>query len=237
MLAKQSWPVGLKGRSSVIALLRRRNMTQRATMIGLVLVGVLALAGGWGLGVWLFGERTAPAPEISGIYLRDFQPLDQFRLTHHSGQPFTGADLRGQWSFLYFGYSFCPDVCPLTLAEMDRLQKVLAAQGADQETAYLFISVDPQRDTPERLSEYVRFFNPKFQGVTGPDSELERLAKPLRVFYQRGSNPEKTNSYTVDHTSTITLIDPTGRPRAIFTPPQNPEQMAADFIKIRQAAP
>lgn len=212
-------------------------MSRRAAIIGLLLIGVLALAGGWGLGAWLFSERTAPAPEISGIYLREFQPLDQFHLIHHSGQPFTGADLRGKWSFLYFGYSFCPDICPLTLTELDRLQKILARQGADQETAYLFISVDPQRDTPERLSEYVRFFNPKFQGVTGPDEQLQRLAKPLRVFYQRGSSAEKATTYTVDHTSTITLIDPTGRPRAIFTPPQDPDKLAADFIKIRQITP
>lgn len=212
-------------------------MTQRAALSGLALAGILALAGGWGLGLWLFGEHGTPAPEINGIYLREFRPLDQFQLTHHSGQPFTGANLRGKWSFLYFGYSFCPDVCPLTLVELDRLQKLLVAQGVDQETAYVFISVDPQRDTPERLSEYVRFFNPKFQGVTGAYDQLERLAKPLRVFYQRRSSPEKTTNYTVDHTSTIILIDPNGQPRAIFTPPQNPEKMAADFIKIRQITP
>ena len=213
-------------------------MNQRATVIGLTLAGVLALVVGVGLGEWLFGRRSAPPPpDIAGIYLPDFQPLDEFHLTHHSGQPFTRADLRGKWTFLYFGYSYCPDVCPLTLVELNRLQKRLADQGADGDTAYLLVSVDPQRDTPERLREYVTYFNPKFQGATGPTEELNRLAKPLHVFYQRGSDSENSTHYTIDHTSTVILIDPSGRPRAIFTPPQNPERMAADFLKIRAVAP
>lgn len=212
-------------------------MSHRATVIGLALIGVLALLVGVVLGEWLFGRRSPPAPEIAGIYLQDFQLADDFHLIHHSGQAFTRDSLKGSWTFLYFGYSYCPDVCPLTLVELDRLQKLLAARGADGNTAYLFISVDPQRDTPERLREYVTYFNPKFQGVTGPPAELDRLAKPLRVFYQRGSSAENSANYTMDHTSTIILIDPAARPRAIFTPPQNPEQMAADFLKIRAAAP
>ena len=158
-------------------------------------------------------------------------------LVHHGGQPFTRADFRGKWTFLYFGYTYCPDVCPLTLVELDRLQKRLAEQGADGDTAYVLVSVDPQRDTPERLREYVTYFNPKFQGATGPADELSRLAKPLYVIYQRGSDSGDATNYTIDHSSTISLIDPTGRPRAIFTPPQNPERMAADFLKIRAAAP
>jgi protein SCO1/2 len=212
-------------------------MTRRATVIGLALAGIVALAVGLTLGEWLFGRRSAPSLDIAGIYLPDAQALDDFNLVHHGGQPFTRADFLGKWTFLYFGYTYCPDVCPLTLVELDRLQKRLAEQGADGDTAYVLVSVDPQRDTPERLREYVTYFNPKFQGATGPVDELSRLAKPLYVIYQRGSDSGDATNYTIDHSSTISLIDPTGRPRAIFTPPQNPERMAADFLKIRAAAP
>ncbi|MBL8260090.1 MAG: SCO family protein [Candidatus Competibacteraceae bacterium] len=212
-------------------------MNHRATLIGLALAGVLALGMGVWLGDRLFGQRPAPASlDIAGIYLTDRRPFEEFRLIHHSGQPFTRADLKGKWTFLYFGYSFCPDVCPVTLVELNRLQKLLAGQGADADTAYVFVSVDPQRDTPQRLQEYVTYFNPKFQGATGPAEELSRLTRPLHVFYQRGTAAEGSANYTVDHTSTVTLIDPEGLPRAIFTPPQNPERMAQDFLKIRAAS-
>lgn len=211
-------------------------MTRRATVIGLVLAGMVALTVGLILGEWLFSQRAAPSLDIAGIYLPDAQPLEAFNLVHHSGRPFTRADFQGKWTFLYFGYTYCPDVCPLTLAELNRLQKRLAEQGADRDTAYVLVSVDPQRDTPERLREYVTYFNPKFQGVTGPTEELRRLTQPLHVFYQRGPDAKGSN-YTIDHSSTIALIDPSGRPRAIFTPPQNPERMATDFLKIRAAVP
>lgn len=210
-------------------------MAHRATLIGLALLGLLAL----GMGVWvgdrLFGSQSAPTPDIAGIYLTAQQPFEEFRLINGDGQPFTRADLQGKWTFLYFGYSYCPDVCPLTLVELHRLQQRLVEQGADANTAYVFISVDPQRDTPQRLKEYVQYFNPKFQGATGAFAELSKLAKPLQVFYKRSGDRDSAN-YTVDHTSTVSLIDPDGLPRAIFTPPQDPERMAQDFIKIRAAA-
>jgi protein SCO1/2 len=212
-------------------------MSHRAAVIGLIVIGILALGLGLGLGEWLFRRTATLAPEIAGIYLRDFEFAEDFNLIRQDGQPFTRRNLQGQWTFLYFGYSYCPDVCPLTLGELDRLQKLLAQRGADTNTAYVFISVDPQRDTPERLRDYVRYFNPKFQAATGALEELDRLAKPLRVFYQRGAAAENTGHYTVDHTSTVILIDPSGRPRAIFTPPQQPERMAEDFLKIRAATP
>ena len=211
-------------------------MIRRTTLIGLALAGILALAIGWGLGEWLF-HRPVPPPEIAGAYLSGSQSLDDFSLIWDDGQPFTRADLRGKWTFLYFGYSYCPDVCPLALVELNRLQKLLAGQGADENTAYVFVSIDPQRDTPQRLREYVTYFNPQFRGATGTPEALSHLTKALHVFYQRGTSAGDSDNYTMDHTSTIVLIDPNIRPRAIFTPPQNPERLAADFLKIRAVAP
>ena len=211
-------------------------MTRRGKLLGLALVGGLALALGWVLGERLF-RRPGPPPDIAGIYLPDAPALPPFRLVHHSGQPFTDKDLQGRWTFLYFGYSYCPDVCPLAMVDLNRLRQRLAATGADGDTAYLFVSVDPQRDTPERLREYVTYFNPKFQGATDSAEALSPLVKALHAFYQRVDNPDDPERYTMDHTSTISLIDPQGRLRAIFTPPQNPERMAADFLAIRAAAP
>ena len=211
-------------------------MTRRGKLLGMALVGGLALALGWVLGERLFRHLGSP-PDIAGIYLPDAQALPPFQLVHQSGRPFTNNDLLGHWTFLYFGYSYCPDVCPLALTDLNRLQRRLATAGADGDTAYLFVSVDPQRDTPERLRDYVTYFNPKFQGATGSDEALSPLIKALHAFYQRVDNPDAPERYTMDHTSTISLIDPQGRLRAIFTPPQDPERMATDFLAIRAAAP
>ncbi len=212
-------------------------MTHRKMVIGLVSLGVLALAMGVFLGEYLFRYHPQSEPDITGIYLRDFQILGEFHLIHHDGSSFTRDSLKGKWTFLYFGYSYCPDVCPLTMIGLDRLQKILAGQGVDQDTAYLFISVDPQRDTPERLRAYVTYFNPRFQGITGTPEELSKLANPLKVFYQRSSDTKRQKNYVIDHTSTIILVDPYLQPRAIFTPPQNPESIASDFLKIRANMP
>ena len=130
-------------------------MTRRGKLLGMALVGGLALALGWVLGERLFRHLGSP-PDIAGIYLPDAQALPPFQLVHQSGRPFTNNDLLGHWTFLYFGYSYCPDVCPLALTDLNRLQRRLATAGADGDTAYLFVSVDPQRDTPERLREYCR---------------------------------------------------------------------------------
>jgi protein SCO1/2 len=211
-------------------------MTRNAKTGILGLAGLLALGVGLLASQWLFPSPPAPPPDIAGIYLPAPQPLEDFQLVHHGGQPFTRENLRGHWTFLYFGYSFCPDVCPITLFELNRVRQLLDGQGVAAETAYVFVSVDPQRDTPERLRDYVTYFNPEFQGVTGAPEELERLTRALHVFYQRGADTQESGYYLVDHSSTIILIDPDGRPRAIFTPPQTPERLAADFLKIRAVA-
>ena len=213
-------------------------MTFRGTGFGLALalMLVLALALGWVLGQWWL-RPPSPPPDIAGIYLPDAEPLPAFRLVAQNSQPFTRDDLIGHWTFLYFGYSYCPDACPLALVDLNHLQQRLVEAGVDDNVRYLFVTVDPQRDTPERLRDYVHYFNPKFQGATGASEEINRLTKALHVFYQRVENPEHPEHYIMDHSSTISLIDPQARLRAIFTAPQDPKQIAADFLKIRTITP
>lgn len=198
-----------------------------------VLLAIMALVAG----VWL-GQLLLPRPpekplEISGIYLPEPKPIADFKLTRHDGRPFTQADLKGRWSFLYFGYTYCPDVCPLALVELNKLDGLLAQQGLAQDTAYVLVSVDPERDTPQRLGEYVQYFNKKFQGATGDAQQLEQLARQLSVVYAIPAH-QPGESYPVDHSSTVILIDPDARLRAIFTPPHQPATLAADFAQIRQ---
>jgi protein SCO1/2 len=187
------------------------------------------------MGVWLgqrlTSQRIEPPLEISGIYFSDPKEVSDFNLVHQSGKPFTRENLRGKWSFLYFGYTYCPDICPMTLSQLNAVDQRLAQQGLDRDTAYLMISVDPRRDTPERLGHYVTYFNENFQGVTGAPEELEKLAKQLGIFYKL-NDQENAENYTVDHSSAIILIDPDTKLRAIFTHPDQPDSLVADFIQI-----
>jgi protein SCO1/2 len=200
-------------------------------LIPLVL-GALALGAGLWLGLQIL-SRGAPL-EIAGVYLNEPQAITaDFTLTDSASQPFTKDSFKGKWSFLYFGYTYCPDACPLTLTQLNALEKQLAAQGLNQDTAYLLISVDPGRDTPERLGEYTRYFNPKFQGATGAPEELAKIAQQFGVYY---SVPEDTQDpdYLVDHSSMVFLVNPDAQLQALFSAPHEPAKLAADFTAIRQ---
>jgi protein SCO1/2 len=204
----------------------------RGKQIILILAGALAL----GLGLWLGQILTRPPvepPAISGILFPEPREIEDFTLSDQEGQPFHRDRFLGQWTFLYFGYTYCPDVCPLTLVELAKVQRQLAEKKLDQDTAYLLISVDPQRDTPQRLGEYTRYFNPKFLGATGTPEELNRLARQFGVIYMRSPGQEDDTHYTVDHSSVVILIDPDAHLHAIFMPPHKPEVMVSDFMKIR----
>ncbi len=200
-----------------------------------IFVAVLAVIGGAVLGNSLLRPAPEPPepPEISGIYLPQARTLPEFELIHQTGRSLTNADLTGYWTFVYFGYTYCPDACPLTLAQLNVVDHQLKQRQAAQKVNYLLISVDPQRDTPERLAEYTAFFNPQFQGATGEEEQLAQLAQAIGVFYRVPENPEDPERYLVDHSSTVLVINPDGALQAIFTPPQHADTMSAEFDLIR----
>jgi protein SCO1/2 len=180
----------------------------------------------------LFGivTRSQEPPSIAGFVYPEPKAISPFRLTDHNGKPFDLDALKGKWSFVYFGYTYCPDVCPTTLAELSRTQKLLEGAGLDGGNQYVFVSVDSSRDTPRRLGEYAGF-NPKFLGATGSDEALTGLTRELGVAY---AFPEgkKRKTYAVDHSSIVALFDPDTRLHAVFTPPQKAEEIAEGFRKI-----
>ncbi len=204
----------------------------RGKTLFLILVGAVALGVGVWLGQALIRQTVEPPLAIAGIYFPDAQEVVNFTLTDQTGRPFTRQDFKGHWTFLYFGYTYCPDVCPLTLARLNTVDQRLVQQGLDRDIAYIMISVDPRRDTPERLGQYTAFFNKKFQGVTGTPEELDKLVKQCGIYYKLQDQEDKQN-YVVDHSSVLVLIDPDARLRAIFTQPDQPDTVVADFGKIR----
>ncbi len=181
----------------------------------------------------IFGilSRSDDQPKIAGFVYPEPKTISPFELTEHDGSSFDLDALKGKWSFVYFGYTYCPDACPTTLAELSRAQKLLEEAGLDAGNQYFFVSVDAQRDTPKRLGEYVAFFNKKFVGATGADQALTKFTQEAGVLY---SFPEgrKGKSYAVDHSSTVALFDPSARLAAVFTSPHKAEEIVEGFRKI-----
>ena len=197
----------------------------------IILIGVVALTVGILAGTRLGG--TKPAPAIKGAVYEVPLPVPSFQLTDHRGQPLTQSRLDGKWTFIYFGYTFCPDVCPTTLQSLGAMQSLLSAQDADRDTEYLFISVDPERDDTERLAQYAPFFGERFVGATGSSEQLLALTRPLGVIYAKVPGEDSEN-YLVDHSSSVLLINPEGQLQAVLTAPHVADRMAEDFLIVRE---
>jgi len=205
-------------------------MHYRGKTIALISVAVAALAIGLAVGIW--SSRNDSPPAIAGFAYPQPRVLSPFTLTAHDGSEFTMDRLRGKWTFAYFGYSYCPDVCPTTLTELARVQSLLAAAGADGDIQYVLISVDPKRDTPQHLAQYVPYFSKKFIGVTGARAALDNLMLEVGVAYDFPEGTDGDN-YPVSHSSIVALFDPNARLHAVFTVPHKAEAIADGFRKLR----
>jgi protein SCO1/2 len=155
-----------------------------------------------------------------------------FALTDHNGHARTLADFKGKVVVLFFGYTHCPDVCPTTMAE---LNGVLQKLGSDaSKVQVLFVTLDPQRDTPQVLAKYVPAFNPAFLGLYGDPAATDRTAKDFKVFYQKvpGTTPD---NYTLDHTAASYVFDAQGRLRLFVRSDAPPEALTADLKTLLAA--
>jgi protein SCO1/2 len=159
--------------------------------------------------------------DITGLeYAKDFA------LTDHNGKVRTLGDFKGKAVLVFFGFTHCPDVCPTTLAEMANVMKQLGPQ-ADR-LQVLFVTVDPERDTPALLSKYVPAFDPRFIGLTGDKAAIEKVAKEFKVFYQKVPGKEP-GSYSMDHTAGSYVFDPQGRIRLFVRHGQGADPIVSDL--------
>lgn len=159
--------------------------------------------------------------DVTGLdYAKDFA------LTDHTGKPRTLADFKGKVVVMFFGYTQCPDVCPTTMLEMANVMKELGSDA--DKVQVLFVTVDPERDTQEILSQYVPAFDKRFLGLRGDLEATEKVAKEFKVFYQKvpGKQP---GSYTMDHTAGSYVFDPQGHIRLFVKHGQRPETLTHDI--------
>ena len=174
-----------------------------------------------------------PPVEIEDYLFWQAKDLTDFKLTGADSKTLGLKDLKGKWSFIFFGYINCPDVCPLTMGILGQTFNLIEkVPAAFQEIQGIFVSVDPKRDTPELIKEYASHFNSKFTGVTGDTTQLDAFSRQMSALYT--IETQKTgDAYQVTHTSTIFLVDPQGRLYGRFPPPHTPQEIAGIFLKIR----
>lgn len=176
-----------------------------------------------------------PPETAQATLLPSPKPIADFQLADHAGQPFTLDNLKNRWTFAFFGYTHCPDVCPTSLSMLGQVQRLLEKSlDANHRPQVIFVSVDPERDTPELLSKFVPYFHPDFVGVTGDAGEILRLTRQLGIIYARSDGEANTaDSYLVDHSAAIILFDPAGKFHALFNVPHDPKLIATDFLAIQ----
>ncbi|MBF0194937.1 MAG: SCO family protein [Magnetococcales bacterium] len=218
----------------IVQMPTKKNFMRKSAIIVMIVGGAISI-----ILQLLFpsGPSTGVIPnELKGILLPQAKPLQPFTLTDHNKKPFDVTGFENRWSFLFFGYTHCPDICPTALGELATVFENLSQNETIMENSQaVFVSIDPERDTPESLKEYVSYFHPKFIGVTGGPQELKKFTKQLGATYILSPKKEEEGEYQVFHTSAVFLINPKGEFSAIFQPSMsNPDKITQSYLKIRE---
>ena len=203
---------------------------------------VVALAAGLGLlAAWhLFGRGTdTAAPPLQSVTLLP-QPreLPAFSLRQSDGTPLVAGELAGHWTLVFLGFTHCPDVCPTTLAELAQAQKQWQALPESTRPRVLFVSVDPERDSPGKTGEYAHAFHPDTLAATADVPALEKFATSLGFVFMKAPGKhfeQNPQDYSVDHSAHIALLDPQGRLAGLIRPPLQPQAIADDLLRLTAA--
>ncbi|MCQ4288499.1 SCO family protein [Pseudomonas stutzeri] len=197
-----------------------------------VLVALVALVIGLTVSKVLNTERqldTAELLDAGIVLLPQGRGMPELTLTNQDGESVSLQQLEGQWNLLFFGYTFCPDICPATLAELRQLRGMLSEETR-QRMQPILVSVDPERDTPEQLKTYLDYFDAGFIGLTGPLDNIQTLANAAGVPFIPGDTSKE--NYTVDHGGNLALIGPDGRLRGFIRAPMRTQKLAEQLPMV-----
>jgi cytochrome oxidase Cu insertion factor (SCO1/SenC/PrrC family) len=194
------------------------------------------------IGLWLMlapacaaDAPTRSAAEVMDILMWNREPVGgPFELTDHTGRVRTERDFRGQLLLVYFGFTYCPDICPADLQAIGLALDRLGNEAARVQP--LFVTVDPERDTAEHLAEYVKLFHPRLIGLTGSLDAIRKAADAYKVYFAKVPIGKEANDYTVDHTAFIYLMDRDGNYLGFFPPGTSADRMV-EIIRPRLAEP
>lgn len=199
-------------------------------------VGLLALILGVGIGVRQFDPGTGPPLRLEGgEWLPRPMALPDFRLADMQGEDFTPVSLEGQWTFVFFGYTHCPDICPVTTLLLGRaVEQIRRADPTGAVPRIVFVSVDPERDTLEVLRQFVLHFHPDATGATAPMAELRPFTRALGIEHRKVDVDGDPDRYLVDHSGSVLLINPEVHLQAVFPWPHEAGKLGSDFLLIRE---
>ena len=179
-------------------------------------------------GAWLSWRVLTPPPQpATATILPAGAALPEFELVDHQGNAFSASDFRSHWNLVFFGFTHCPDICPLTLQVLANARQKLVDDGAKTLPRIVLVSVDPERDTPQILQQYVAHFGTDVLGITGDLTEIHKLTKGLGIYFEK-SNRDGDN-YSVDHSAVVVVIDPNAEFRAVFSAPHKAENFVHDM--------
>jgi protein SCO1/2 len=202
------------------------NKTNRSIALtvglSLVVVALMVLA----IVVKTLGDRPTLKQQlelVNGVHFDTPRRVPEVELMRHDGDPFSTAQWQGKWDLITFGYSYCPDICPTNMADMNVALQQLTALGLADRVRFWLVTVDPERDSVAQLSLYVPYFNPAFVGLTGADDQLATLANQLGAVYFREGNGEE--DYTVAHSDNYAIVDPDGNLTTLLRPPHKPSHI------------
>jgi len=196
--------------------------------ISLALLGLAA-----GLVAWRIMAASKLAAADSVIVLPEPRKIAPFALLDQSGKAFTQDGFKGHWSLVFFGFTSCPDVCPNTLYQLQQARRVWLDEHADSDFPQVYlVTVDPERDTPQKLAAYLGYFDPVFTGLTGAAEQVQALASQLGIaIFIEPHTPDKLQ-YTVDHGASLLLFDPLGQFYAVLPAPHDAARMARDVLTV-----
>lgn len=211
-------------------------MLNRTTAI--ILVAALAVASGlWGMQHWMLRNEHA-RPQLQAVKLFD-QPraLPPFSLQQSDQTPLIPGELKGHWTLVFLGFTHCPDVCPTTLAQLAQAQKQWTALPDSIRPRVLFVSVDPDRDTPDAIGEYAHAFHRDTLAATADVPALEAFARSLSMVFMKVPAPEGAppEQYSIDHSASLAVLDPQGRMAGVIVPPLDPRAIASDLTALTKA--
>jgi protein SCO1/2 len=154
-----------------------------------------------------------------------------FQLTEYQHAAFTNKSLKGKWTMMFFGFANCPKLCPTTFAELSKMFKLMQEKNVKQLPQVVLISIDPERDTAERIFNYARSFDPNFIGLRGEPDEIAHLAKEVGVFYGKRNYHDPKN-YSINHSASIILFNPEGKLAGSFNYPHKANLLAENYMKL-----
>jgi len=214
----------------------KENSNQHKFIYGTVaIIAVLA-----GLFVMQLNKEqpAAPLELINATLLKPAKIVKPSGLIDHNNQAFGLKQMQGHWSFVFFGYTNCPDVCPATLFQFKNIAKMLDAHPhIKANTRFILVSIDPERDDAKHLKEYVQYYHPDFIGITGNNKDIYSFSRQMGVIYQRQAPEKKSepDNYLVDHSSAILMLNPLGQLQVVYSAPHEAETILKDYIAIYQA--